>query len=303
MPGDVADRQEPLKPFPQCVDCLMKLAENAAILVDRKNTRLQKEVQTEARKILESGKESTLSSPQMANLILKEIKNRFGVPDPYETFKRQEMALAKQIVSRLEEYVKPDLRSRVSLAALGNSLDFFKDPEESLTAVPGQLQTGLTFFYDDVDRLEAFLSKEPDLILYLTDNAGEIFFDLPLYDYIAARARETVLLVKGGPSLNDLTRAELREAHLEDRFPRVADTGVDGAGIDWDGVSEEFLELVEKADLILSKGMANFETIYPKELSPAVFFLLKAKCRPIQDYLKVPPESFLAFWRDGHKMQ
>ncbi|MEJ2726628.1 MAG: ARMT1-like domain-containing protein [Deltaproteobacteria bacterium] len=303
MPGAATHRQEPLKPFPQCVDCLMKLAESAAVLADSQNARLQKEVQTEARKILERGEGSTLSSPQMANLILKEIKNRFGVPDPYETFKRKEMALARQIVSRLEQDVGPDLRSRVGFAVLGNSLDFFKDPEESLAAIPGQLRKGLAFFYDDTDRLEVFLSKEPDLVLYLTDNAGEIFFDLPLYDYIGARAKETVLVVKGGPSLNDLTRAELREAQLEDRFRRVADTGVDGAGVDWDRVSDEFLELVEKADLILSKGMANFETIYPKDLFPAAFFLLKAKCRPIQDYLHVPPESFLAFWRDGHKVQ
>ena len=150
-----------------------------------------------------------------------------------------------------------------------------------------------------MDRLDSFLSKNPGLVLYLTDNAGEIYFDIPLYEYIEERSRQTVLVVKGGSSLNDLTRTELQLAGLEDGFDAVADTGTDGVGIEWDHVSTEFLNLVDAADLIVSKGMANFETNYPRELAAPGFFLLKVKCRPIQDYIKAPVESFLALWQDG----
>jgi hypothetical protein len=168
-----------------------------------------------------------------------------------------------------------------------------------LGAIPRQFSQGITLFRDDIDRLGAFLEKEPAKVLYLTDNAGEIFFDAPLYEYIRKRCSQTVLVVKGGPALNDLTRAELQLARLENKFGAVADTGTAGAGIDWDQVSEAFIELVDSADLILSKGMANFETLYPKMLKPASFYLFKVKCEPIRNWIQAPANSFLALWQDG----
>jgi hypothetical protein len=86
---------------------------------------------------------------------------------------------------------------------------------------------------------------------------------------------------------------------LEDRFDFVADTGTDGAGIDWNTVSREFLDLLASADLIVSKGMANFETLYPKSISAASFYLLKVKCEPIQNFIQAPVDSFLAIWKGG----
>jgi uncharacterized protein with ATP-grasp and redox domains len=288
-----------LEPFPQCVDCLMSLAKNAARLAAGRDTELATKAEANAQKILRNVKDMGLSSPQIANRIIRAVQHLTGVFDPYAEFKAQEMAQAQRIFSQVEDYVRSDLRSRVSLAILGNSLDFFKNPEEALAEIPKQMRDGLSVFYDDVDRLESFLGEDPGLVLYLTDNSGEIYFDLPLYDYIKKRSRRTVLVVKGGPSLNDLTRAELRLADIEDEVGEVADTGTDGAGVDWERVSKRFLDLVDSADLIVSKGMANFETIYPKELSPAILFLFKVKCEPIQDYIQAPAESFLALWRDG----
>ena len=290
---------EPLQPFPQCVDCLMSLAQSSAALADSGDKAFQGEVESVARRILEANSHSGLSSPQLAKMILKEIRRLSGVADPYSRFKAREMARAKEIFSHIRDQLETDLRSCVIAAVLGNSLDFFKDPEEALAEIPNLRKTGLLFFRDDIGRLKTFLSKGPELILYLTDNAGEIYFDLPFYAYIRERARRTVLVVKGGPSLNDLTRAELKPAGLEDRFNEVADTGTDGPGIDWDHVSPEFEALVGAADLIVSKGMANFETLYPRDMHAPCFFLFRVKCRAVQDYIKAPADSFCALWRDG----
>jgi len=293
-----------LQPFPQCVDCLMSLAKNAAHLAAEGDPDLATKAEATARKILKDVKDTGLSSPQIANRIIKEVQHLTGVSDPYVEFKSQEMAQAQRIFSHVKDSVRSDLRSRVRLAILGNSLDFFKSPEEALAEIPEQVRNGLSLFYDDLDRLESFLAEDPGLVLYLTDNSGEIYFDLPLYEYIRNRSRRTVLVVKGGPSLNDLTRSELRLAGIEDKLGEVADTGTEGAGVDWDHVSKEFLGLVEAADLILAKGMANFETIYPRgELAAAVLFLFKVKCEPVKEYIQAPADSFLALWRDGRRSQ
>lgn len=92
---------------------------------------------------------------------------------------------------------------------------------------------------------------------------------------------------------------ELQTAGLADRFDRVADTGTAGAGIDWDHVSSEFMDLMTSADLIVSKGMANFETLYPKSLAAPSFYLFKVKCEPIQNYVQAPVNSFLALWKES----
>jgi len=291
---------EPFKPFPQCVDCLMGLAHQAATQVAEGNADFVSEAEGLAREILSDAGRKGMTSPEAANCILREIERRSGVSDPYAGFKTREMARARRVFLKLGEHVGGDLRSRVSLAVLGNSLDFFTDPDEALSDIQDQIKRGVSFFHDDIGKLESFLSNGPPLVLYLTDNAGEVYFDEPLFEYVREQSERVILMVKGGPSLNDATRVELRQASLEKRFPEIADTGTDGVGIDWKYVSAEFMDLFNRADLILSKGMANFESIYPRDVPSPVFFLFKAKCQPIRDYLKAPAEVYWALWRDGH---
>jgi uncharacterized protein with ATP-grasp and redox domains len=292
---------EPFKPSRQCADCLMGLARQAAAQARGDDSSFLLQTEAVTREILADAEQKGLTSPDVGNRILREVRFRSGVSDPYAKFKAREMAQARKILSQIKGTLSDDLRSRVRVAALGNSIDFFTDPEQTLSEIPNQIQKGAFFFHDDIDRLEGFLSAGLGLVLYLADNAGEIYFDQPLYEYIQKRAGRTVLVVKGGPSLNDLTRAELRADDLEKRFSEVADTGTDGVGIDWECVSKEFLDLVEQADLILAKGMANFESMYPRDLPCPVFFLFKVKCQPMQDYLKAPAESYWALWKEARQ--
>jgi uncharacterized protein with ATP-grasp and redox domains len=288
---------KPLEPIPQCVDCLMSLAKDVVTFTASVNPGLVEKAELITRSILEDAGNNESSSPQIANRILREIRQITGIEDPYKDFKAREMVQARKTFAHLKDHVAENLRSRASLAALGNSLDFFNNPEQALAEIPDQFNKGISFYYDDLDQLDNFLAKRPQRILYFTDNAGEIYFDLPLYDYLKRHCRQIYLVVKGGPALNDLTRVELQSAKLENRFDIVADTGTDGAGIDWDNVSGEFQELFASADLMVSKGMANFETLYPKCISAPSFYLFKVKCEPIQNYIQAPVNSFLALWK------
>ena len=290
---------KPLQPIPQCVDCLMSLAKDVVALTDPEDPGLIEKVERISRDVLAEAAQNESSSPQIANRILRQIRQITGIADPYKDFKAREMEQARKIFVQLQARMGEDLRSRVKLAALGNSLDFFKNPTRTLAGIPQQFNNGITFYYDNIEQFEACLADGPQMAIYLTDNAGEIYFDLPLYEYLKQYCRRLYLGVKGGPSLNDLTRVELKSAKLEDRFDFVADTGTDGAGIDWNTVSREFLDLLTSADLIVSKGMANFETLYPKSISAASFYLLKVKCEPIQNFIQAPVDSFLAIWKGG----
>jgi uncharacterized protein with ATP-grasp and redox domains len=288
-----------LEPIPQCIDCLTSLARDAVKFGGCENPSLKAEAEQITRRILSEAGGGRLNSPQIANQILREIRRITGIEDPYATFKAREMSLARRMFTGLESLITSSLRSRAEVAALGNSLDFFKSPEQALAEIPDLLRAGISFYFDHLDQLARFLEQRPRTILYFTDNAGEIYFDGPLYEYLKKRCRQIYLVVKGGPGLNDLTRVELQSAQLADKFEPVADTGTDGAGVDWNHVSREFRALLAQADLIVSKGMANFETLYPPTLDVPSFFLFKVKCAPIQNFIQAPGNSFLALWKQG----
>ena len=290
---------ESLQPIPQCIDCLMSLARDVAAFADPGDTSLVAEAERISQDALAAAAQHQSNSPQVANRILREIRRITGIADPYKEFKAREMEHAREILSRLQSPIEKHLKSCARLAALGNSLDFFNNPAQALADIPQRFSNDTLFYRDDLARLEDLLKTQPQRILYLTDNAGEIYFDIPLYDYLKQHCRQIYLVVKGGPALNDLTRAELQSAKLDDRFDAVADTGTDGAGIDWDNVSDEFLEHVASADLIISKGMANFETLYPQDIAAPSFYLFKVKCEPIQNFIHAPVGSFMALWKAG----
>ena len=289
---------KPLQPIPQCVDCLLSLAKDVVTLAAPAKPDLVQKAERITRDILEDARTEGSSSPQIANRILRKIRQITSIEDPYTDFKSREMAQARKIFSQLKDQLTENLHSRATLAALGNSLDFFNNPDRALADLLHQYNDGISFYRNNINQLEAFLATKPQRALYLTDNAGEIYFDLPLYEYLKQYCRQIYLVVKGGPSLNDLTRRELKAAALDDRFDVVADTGTDGAGIDWDNVSGKFLDLVASAELIISKGMANFETVYPQSIRVPSFYLFKVKCEAIQNYIQAPANSLMALWKD-----
>ncbi|MEW5726026.1 MAG: ARMT1-like domain-containing protein [Thermodesulfobacteriota bacterium] len=283
--------------FPGCLECLLKLAGDASRLAVPGDQGKRARAEAEVRRIIEDGAGEALTSPQLANRALRALALLTGVADPYAEIKRKEMAQARETFDLVRPLLGDDLGSLLRLAVLGNSFDFFLPPEEALPRLRRALAGGFVFHQDDSDRLLQFLAGRPGLILYLTDNAGEVFFDLPLYQYLTGWAGRVVLVVKGGPGLNDLTRSDLEKSGLAGRFGDIADTGADGAGVDWDRVSPDFLDLVRQADLIVAKGMANFETLISRPPSGPAFHLFKVKCRPFEDYLNAPPESYYALWR------
>ena len=293
------ERGQFLKPFPKCRLCLEELTKTAAELAAGGDPELRRRAQTAARVALAQSEDPGLSSPEVANRILRAIRQETGVRDPYRDFKAKEQATGKQVAARARKLVGAGLEPQIKLAALGNSLDFFKPPREAMAEVERNLAAGVELHHNDIPRLGRFLAQKRGMALYLTDNSGEIFFDLPLYRHLGRHFERVVLVVKGGPALNDLTRPDLRASGLMPLFPHLADTGVDGAGVEWSLASQEFKDLMAQADLVVAKGMANFETLCPLNLPGPFFHIFRVKCQPMRDYLHAPPESHWALWREA----
>jgi uncharacterized protein with ATP-grasp and redox domains len=242
----------------------------------------------EAMKILDNEFSYSQVSIVIATKINKVVREMTHNPDPYKAMKQREMTIARELYPELRYRYKDDLRGCLKVAAAANVIDFFRETD----SIKEDIRKPVNFALDDSERLEARL-KEAGKVLYLADNAGELYLDLPLVKWMKQFA-EVIYVVKPSPVQDDLTLEDLSRSGLEGEFGKVISTGIASPGIVFSSVSAQFKREFESADLILSKGMGHYEAL--SELSPEgrFFYCLKAKCQPVADSLGVPINSYVA---------
>ncbi|MBS7288389.1 MAG: DUF89 family protein, partial [Candidatus Freyarchaeota archaeon] len=125
----------------------------------------------------------------------------------------------------------------------------------------------------------------------LTDNAGEIIFDTVLVRELKNASAEVTVAVKEKPVMNDATMADALEAGMDRVADKLITTGTDTVGLFLQECSQEFLDEYWSADVIVAKGMGNFEFMTEYEHPCDVYFLLRTKCAPVADCIGVPREK------------
>ncbi|HNR24072.1 MAG TPA: ARMT1-like domain-containing protein [Candidatus Bipolaricaulis anaerobius] len=208
----------------------------------------------------------------------RSLRRTLGVADPYHAEKQAANAAALARYAQWKDEVAraPDpLLHALQLAAAGNSLDLGLHPRLDWTGVDAA--AALPFARSDYDRFREALTAVRG-VLYLADNAGEIVLDRILIEELRARGLAVTVAVRGGPTLNDATTDDAHAVGL-DEVAEVITTGSDVPGVSLPASSPQFRTWFRSAELILSKGMGNFEGL-SAERAP-LFFLLQAKCPPV----------------------
>jgi len=220
------------------------------------------------------------------------IKRVTGTHDPYAEMKPQANEKALEILPRLEAMVEAQppeerLRETCKLACIGNVIEYdvpghSHDIEEALHNVEAE-----GFYIDDTDGFRELLVPGVEVLL-LTDNAGEIAFDrLIVRELIALGCRVTVA-VKGGPSLNDALVEDAEAVGMDGETDAIITTGTDAIGVNLAEASEEFRDAYYAADVIVAKGMANWETLTEYPAPCPTLFLLRTKCGPVAASVGAP---------------
>lgn len=215
------------------------------------------------------------------------LEKHCGLTEDY--FKEEKEMSNRFVLQRLE-----DIRSRIlsaedplyaalQMAVLGNYIDFSAlKGEVSFEKLEQMLKQAESIELDrqNYGKLRADLEKGKKL-LYITDNAGEIGFDRLLAEQIAAQypALQITFCVRGGPASNDATREDAAAVGIT--FP-VIDNGCTVAGTELELLTPEAMQIFEQADVILSKGQANVETLYGCGLN--IYYLFLIKCVRFQTY-------------------
>ena len=201
-------------------------------------------------------------------------------PDRYRAEKEAANAfvLARMDSIREKVFSAPDpVLAGLQAAILGNYLDFSA--------------LGSSVSFDDLDAMldKAFemeldsqtyarFRRELDgakKLLYLTDNAGEIGFDRIFGEALRQGYPdlEITFCVRGGITINDATREDAALVGLD--FP-VIDNGNLVPGTELSLLSQEAKAAMDSADVILSKGMGNTETLYG--CGYPIFYAFLIKC-------------------------
>lgn len=222
--------------------------------------------------------------------IHRKIRQLLG-KDPFGELKHEynkiSLGLYPSLITMVRESQNP-LWTATRLAIAGNVIDFgiftSVDIEGTiLKAINNPLAV------DEFDIFKKAIS-DTDTILYLADNAGEIVFDRILIETLISAGKKVTVVVKGSPVINDATLDDALESGLTG-ICEVVDNGSDAVGTISPWTSSVFQELFRNAELIVSKGQGNFETL--TGIQKNIFFLFQSKCDVVSKELGLSNGSML----------
>ena len=277
-------------------ECIQCLARQAVEIAEESTSNVAMQEEIIKRSLKELGEmDFNETAPEIAFRMHQHAKNITGVNDPYLRLKEEYNEIAKEIYEKITEEMwldkaedRFDMACRLAIA--GNIIDFsvglkleqadiVKSVEESIKH--DIFGTGTTALREAVEK-----SKH---IMYIADNSGEIIFDKFLLENLPVN--KVTYVVKGGPIVNDATMHDAISTGVID-LVKVIDNGHSAQGTILKDCSSTFKSEFNKADLIISKGQANFETLSDIK-DKTIFYLLRAKCSSVASAIGCKPMDYV----------
>ena len=272
-----------MKIFLECLPCLLRQALDAAKKASD-DPAVHQETLDEALLILQNYR-NFRNSPELTRYIHEIVKRKTGIKDPYAKSKTDDLQAAKILYPFLKEYLERndnDLTCALKISAVGNVLDSAVYSDLDVEAcIRREIDHPFALCEDGAIRQRLAKAKT---VLIIGDNAGEAVFDRVLIERLQASAK-TFYAVRGEPIINDVTVDEAICAGI-DSVAQLISTGSKVPGTIVSDCSPAFQKLFWDADVVISKGQGNYETL--SDESREIFFLLKAKCPMIANSLDVP---------------
>ena len=256
-----------MKAIECCIDCLKGLAEKTVKLSKGDDALL-----SDCYRIVDQQWKEGNTPPRIANRLLKHIKRKTGVYDPYASLKKKEFEEAKGAIVRLEDRFASSLETLLKLSALGNSMDFFTSHECGFDAerLP---------FFGHMDKIEEEIYIKGKDVLMLGDNIGDFLFDMPLVRFLEGKGKRVHYAVKEHPVQNDLSMPDAVQFGFVKTFDNIISSGTDEVGMRRDAMKKNIRDLWEKEDtVVIAKGMGNYETMSEYHAERSTIHIMKVKC-------------------------
>lgn len=230
-----------------------------------------------------------VSAPWLTGAFSRAYAKYWPGEDAYAQLKQDSNDLVLELLPKLRPMVEQaadPLELALKFSCTGNFLDFgILTPEIAhkalWEAVEQTPQRAL-----DPHVYGALLSdlEHARTLLILGDNAGEIAFDLLLVEQLKRRFPDLEILycVRGEPALNDATREDASYVGM-DRIATILDNGSNISGTELSYVGAELKAALKKADVLISKGSGNMESLGGCGLN--IYYLFMCKCSRVSKLL------------------
>lgn len=290
-----------MKLYAECITCQLQVRyREIAMMFSSENERIEM-----MRKIVEELNKLTSfcinrNDPRcvptyIATELFRIVKRSTGITDPYINSKIDAHRKLMDVYREAREFILRlgGFRDRILMALrfslVGNMLDMgvvnYRPPEvDRLLKEAIELQ-----IYGDVSRALELIEKADNVVMIL-DNAGEAVLDRLLAEVLRNKGKNVIAIIKGGAFQNDVSVNDVYYAELEKSFSSVIDTGSDDSSIFLSDVKKEVVDAIWGADVIISKGMANYEYLTEVEhlIEKPIIYMFVAKCNPVSINSGVP---------------
>ncbi len=273
-----------MKSYIECYPCFLKQAVEASKMATHDESIRWNILQEVFKKI------PSFSPSETPAIIGKEIhsivRELSANPDPYHDVKKEYNQKAKDLIPFIEQGLKVSqnkLLSAIKLLAIANIIDFgpfglnqvnFKE------FLSSKMDSDFKGSIAPINLIKAI--KKAKSVLYVADNCGEIIIDA-FFINAFLKDKRVYLSVRGGVVLNDATKEDLRDIDLSNNVT-VLSNNDNAPGVILENSSKEFLDIYNKADLVILKGQGNFEGIgVPRRDN--IYSILVAKCPVIARHI------------------
>ena len=265
---------------PACVECIIAQSKRVAEAIHADEALSQKILSTAV--LMSKDFSYSQNPPEVATPLYEKMAELAEKKDLYDEVKTHSTLKALSFVPLLEQEIQKSsepLFTATKIAVAGNVIDLAAEVEFDLNEELEKI-FHTDFAVNDFKILEEKLSKASTL-LYIADNAGEHILDkiyiqtlLQLFPKL-----KITYMTRGRAIINDVTFEEAQEAGFEE-ICHLMSSGVNTPGFVYNRANKASQELFDKADVIITKGMGNYECLsdYGRK---NLFFLLKVKCNVV----------------------
>lgn len=218
----------------------------------------------------------------------------FGKPFSFEELKQGYNAMMLEKEAEIREKITQaadPLAVALRFAQIGNFIDFGAMDSVDDAKLMEFLKQAETLPLSE-DTYQSFTEdlKTAKKLVYMTDNCGEVVLDKLLLETIKQTVPhlEMTIIVRGEPVLNDATKEDALQVGLE-TCGKVIPNGTNIAGTYLPWVSAEAKDALDEADLLISKGQGNFESLHGCGLN--IYYLFLCKCQWFMERFGLPQYS------------
>ncbi len=281
----------------KCPACLLNRIYQECMLVTDDEELINRIIQTSMNMILQEFRKREINAIASTK-VHRIVYQMLGSDDPYRILKERANEESLKVLPFVEKLIRKGdrFKNAVKASIIGNSFDYGvldHNVNDSNFKNYFQKEFMKKLVIDNTEEIE-HLSK--GRVVYLADNAGEIIFDRLLVQEIKRRGGFVSFVVRAKPVLSDATVEDARIAGIDIIADEILTNGEGAIGIIEEELPEITRERMDQADVIISKGMANYECLSEGRYRN-IAFLLKAKCEPVARDIGVNVGDMVAMLR------